>query len=343
LDHGARETDRALRPGWDRLALFAHIWALATLCDGARWIVQGSAWGWPLTLTALAAVLDPRRLAPLGLALGLGTAFTFVAEKPQWTPNHTLFIALGNLVIGAALLRERRGLRGAPSERAAARERALEQLAPSLVWMLLAFYAFVVLHKLNLDFLDPEVSCAAQMYGRLQDRYGFLPERTPGLGRAAIWGTLAAETLIPLLLALRPTRSFGVLLGFGFHFVLAQHPHGQLCSFGSLLYAVYFLCLPRALADGTRSAQGSRRAPAHASGGSASPRWACCCWLAAAPPTAGAATAASTTSATGSGTFGRWRCWAWAFRRRGGWASRRRVHCCTRRRAARSAAPWWRW
>jgi hypothetical protein len=233
----------------DRLALFSHVWALATLCDGVRWIIDGVAWGWPLTVAAGIAVLHPRRAAPFVVMMLLGTAFAFFAEKPKWTPNHTFFMALANLVILAALWREAQGLRGAASERAAARERALERIAPSLVWMLVAFYAFAVLHKLNADFFDAEVSCAADMYGRIAGRYGFLPPRSPELGTLVIWGTIATEALIPVLLVLRPARLFGVLLGIGFHFVLAQYPRGQLCSFASMLYAIYFLCLPRPLVD----------------------------------------------------------------------------------------------
>ena len=234
---------------WDRLALFSHVWALAALCDGVRWIIDGSAWGWPLTVAAGIAVLNPRRAAPLVVTMLLGSAFAFFAEKPKWTPNHTFFIALANLVILAALWRVAPGLRGPASERAAARERALEWFAPSLVWMLVAFYAFAVLHKLNVDFFDPEVSCAAHLYGRIAGRYGFLPPRSPELGTLALWGTIAVEALIPLLLVLRPARLFGVLLGFGFHFMIAQYPRGQLCSFASMLYAIYFLCLPRPLVD----------------------------------------------------------------------------------------------
>lgn len=238
----------AARARWDRLALFCHVWALATLSDGVRWVVQDVWWGWPISGTALLAVLQPRRLWTFVVAMLVATLFVLVGEKPRWTPNHTFFIALGNLVIFGALLRAGLARRGAASA-TAARDRALELFAPPLIWMLLVFYAFVVLHKLNTDFFDPEVSCAATMYGRLAGRYFFLPPPSPALGTLAIWATLISEALIPLLLVLRPTRLLGVTLGFGFHFVLAQHPHGQLCSFSSMLYAVYFLCLPRPLAD----------------------------------------------------------------------------------------------
>ncbi len=85
-------------PRLDRLTLFVHVWALASLCDAVRWIVSGVWWGWPLGAAALVAAWLPRRWTPIASMIGIQVAFVFVGQRPGWTPNHSFFIALVNLV-----------------------------------------------------------------------------------------------------------------------------------------------------------------------------------------------------------------------------------------------------
>lgn len=112
--------------------------------------------------------------------------------------------------------------------------------APLLAGTVLVVYAFAALAKTNSTFLDPAVSCA----GALSRQLAWW---NPGLlsGRwyvePAIWGPLAAEAVLPVLLALRRTRLVGLALGIGFHAVLALAGN---VPFSAVMLALYVGFLP---------------------------------------------------------------------------------------------------
>ena len=71
-----------------------------------------------------------------------------------------------------------------------------ETFAPAVRIELLVLYGFAVLHKLNKDFLDPEVSCAGHMLRTLADLLPFLPT-AQWASLLSIWITLTIEACIP--------------------------------------------------------------------------------------------------------------------------------------------------
>ncbi len=121
-----------------------------------------------------------------------------------------------------------------------ARNALLETFAAPVRLSLLVLYGWAVLHKLNWDFFDPQVSCGSTMLAGLLGRFG-ATDLPPWMGVAGIVGTLGIEATIPLCLVFSRTRAVGIALGLVFHFVLAQYPHRGLFSFSSMLYAVFFL------------------------------------------------------------------------------------------------------
>jgi hypothetical protein len=116
----------------------------------------------------------------------------------------------------------------------------LEPFALPLVrGSVLGVYAFSVLHKLNAGFLDPGTSCAVELYRTLAQR---LPIPDGGwVAKPAIYGTLASEVAIPLLLISRRLRTAGLVGGLLFHYVLGL---ADFFNFSLVMVALYAAFLP---------------------------------------------------------------------------------------------------
>ena len=116
-------------------------------------------------------------------------------------------------------------------------------------------YFFTVFHKLNTDFLSPDVSCSAFFYQRQVAALSFLPDGEL-LRVGLIYATLLVETAIPLLLAIRVTRGAGILLGMAFHLLLSFNPISGFYNFSSMLIPLFLLFAPE---DVPRRAHGAYR------------------------------------------------------------------------------------
>lgn len=222
----------------DRLAWFSALWAVAVL------IHQGSYGDWAtdpldlaLTGAATLVVVQPRRLWALVALLILVVAD--VAVELPWISNHWLFAAFVSATLLAAIVRPGRFGAGARD-----REAVYETFAPWARLQLLILYGAAVLHKLNSDFLDPEKSCAAVQSSALFEMLG-LPASSNGVILTAIYGTLAVEIAIPMLLVFRRTRWLGIAIGIVFHGALGLNTLvAPFYNFSSMLFASYSLFLP---------------------------------------------------------------------------------------------------
>ncbi len=115
-----------------------------------------------------------------------------------------------------------------------------EQIAPFFALHLLLVYAAAAIAKMNTGFFDPGISCAASMSTRLPWLHpSFLPESW--IVVASIWGTVAVEVALPVLLAFRRSRLFGLALGGAFHAVLGLAGN---VPFSALALALYVMFLP---------------------------------------------------------------------------------------------------
>lgn len=150
-------------------------------------------------------------------------------------PNHILFSALISFTIVVAMLLETMRRRDAPLH-----EAAFARYAPVLRLELLGLYFFVVLHKINTDYMDPQVSCGWQLYLGIVERFPFLPAPS-WLGKPTLLSALALEAIIPALLFFRMTAKFGLIIGTLFHLSLALHPNIFISSFTTLMLAMYLL------------------------------------------------------------------------------------------------------
>ena len=176
---------------------------------------------------AAAVVLAPgHRLA--FLLLTAGVVVTVWQEAPLLSNHWALagFVAVGAAVAG-------------PGERGLATVRACY----------LGFYVFAAFAKLNHDFFDPAVTCAAEYLDATADAVGLggldLTSRS-WVRTAAAFATAAVELSVPLLLLRRRTRTVGVVVAVLFHAVVALPRGHQFFDFSSMLLAGWSTFLPSA-------------------------------------------------------------------------------------------------
>lgn len=187
----------------------------------------------PLVLVAAGWVLLRPASVPRVLAL-LAAAVAGVAVDMPDVGDHVLLIG----VCGAGIL-SYAVITSLAARRLPEPGALFERIAPFLRAAVIVLYAAVALSKLNADFLDPATSCAAAMSSRIV----WFDPGLLGSWRIepAIWGTISVEASLPLLLALRRTRGIGLLLGAGFHLVLALAGN---VPFSALMLALYVAFLP---------------------------------------------------------------------------------------------------
>ncbi len=82
------------------------------------------------------------------------------------------------------------------------------RIFPALRWCVLAMYFWATVHKLNIDFLNPETSCVRLLIYEPSHRALILSLFTPPdwMVPAGIHATSVIEALIPLLLYVQRTR-----------------------------------------------------------------------------------------------------------------------------------------
>ena len=226
----------------DRLTIFSHLWAIAGLCEWTRWTFTESGGSWLLLAAAGALFLAPNSVPALASFAAVQAVFHVLAANRPW--NHGLFMALVNVTVLAGIGHWR--ARGGRATSVADREALVETFGPPVRLGLIALYVMTFTHKLNADFLNPDVSCAGWLLGFLGRAYRVVPVAEWSVV-GSIWGTLLVELLVPLLLCFRRTAYAGLVMGAGFHLFLSQF--GGLHGFAAMLFAVYFLFLPRGFTD----------------------------------------------------------------------------------------------
>lgn len=192
---------------------------------------------WSLAVLGLAAgwVLLMPRSGPARTALAVSILGTAWLEAPL-LGNHWL---LASLVALAWLVASLIGALRGHSE-----EEVWLRFARTARLTLLVAYSFAAFAKLNADFFDPVVSCAGFYLRESAGSIGFdaLAESSTGwIDRVAMFGTAGIELAIPVLLVVRRTRPFAVVLAIAFHYVLAIDRTHEFFDFSSLLTVLFLL------------------------------------------------------------------------------------------------------
>ena len=210
---------------------FCVLWGLATLFH----LVAKDPWPALLLSTLLAAAalyLLHRPAAPHRLALLAALQLCESWTTAPFISNHWLFTGLVNLTLLQAYAR----LAWAGRTFAVESGTLYRTFAPIVRLELIILYFFAVFHKLNADFLDPQISCAAHFYAAQLQSLPFALA-----GAVPIYLTLAVEAAIPLLLCWPLTRNAGILLGLLFHAAVGFNPISEFYNFSSMIFALLFL------------------------------------------------------------------------------------------------------
>lgn len=123
----------------------------------------------------------------------------------------------------------------------------VQDFAPAGRALLATMYVFGVFHKINTDFLNPDVSCAVSLWQQMP--LGLAALDHPWMLQLTIWGTLVIESLILLCLLVRPWRNIGILVGIAFHSLLALSGYALYVPFSMLTVCLHLLYLEPASAQ----------------------------------------------------------------------------------------------
>lgn len=225
-------------PGVDRSAaeaqfkIFAMLWAIASLFHMAHSSVFDSQFDFALlTLSAFYVIFRP---SMGGFLLFIGFQIFDAFFRMPFTTNHWIFTAFVNVTIIHSLIYliiRHRSFQINSGD-------LLKTFAPLVRIELVVLYFFAVFHKLNAGFFA-DGSCATDLL-RAQNLDNFI-SLPPAFYKLNAYLTLIIESLIPLLLCFRKSRSAGILLGLIFHCVLSYSSYNAFYDFSSMVFAVYFL------------------------------------------------------------------------------------------------------
>jgi len=229
-----------------RLTIFAFLWACQALVHHEyyqQWLYLNDWAGYLVAILAVAVLLKPSSL-PLFASM-LVASVVYNVQLWPFVKNHILVESLLDLTMLAALAVAFAKERVNGQLDYDARERLFDRFAPVLRAMVIVMYYFAFIAKLNSDFVNPQVSCVAAMYGDLLQRLAFITN-ADWAKETAIWATLVIEGAIPVLFTFRRTRLLAVVIGLPFHLMLGSIGHR---TFSALAYGVYALFVMDGLAS----------------------------------------------------------------------------------------------
>ena len=214
-------------------AIFSFLLAAAVLFHQARlsdWeVVSVHAF---LTLAALFLLLRPSSV-PRFAVLAVALVVDWVVHMPV-VVNHLWVVAVFSVAVlvavAIALARGRRWpLVGGE---------LYARFGPVLRNLVILVYLFAAVAKMNDGFFDEEISCAVAMSDDLLDWAPF-DLKASWQHAPAIWGTIAIELAIPVLLFFRRTRLIGLAIGIPFHIILALSGHVPFSGFAMAFYSLF--------------------------------------------------------------------------------------------------------
>lgn len=185
-----------------------------------------------MAVAAVAVIISGRRQSVAALAT---IHLTVTIDKLPAIGNHELILALMSLALLVALF----------ATRSRSQERIWTDIAgPGLRWLFLVSYGTIAFSKLNAGFLDLASSCATLFGDESGQWLGVTVSDHTVLAAVAVYGTVIIELLVPILLLVPRTRWYGLLLGLGFHGVLALDPTTHVFDFTSTLTPLLLLFAP---------------------------------------------------------------------------------------------------
>lgn len=212
--------------------IFFCLWAITVIFHFARHRdFADTLYNFLLTVAAIFLLKKPSSILILLIFLLLQLYESFT--KMPGISNHWIFVTFVNLTILQALFYQVIKNKRFRIDK----QELFETFAPIVRLELIILYFYVVFHKLNSAFFEPEVSCATQFLITLPD---FLVPRSEALFALNAYVAIFIETLIPVLLCFRRTRNWGLMIGLIFHCIIA-YPFSGYYDFSATIFALYFL------------------------------------------------------------------------------------------------------
>ncbi|MEL6103302.1 MAG: hypothetical protein AAFR68_18550 [Pseudomonadota bacterium] len=179
------------------------------------------------------------RFWPIMLLNSLVYAVSYFERSPVASNNQTtaffvaVVILIGAVVAGLSYLRDRDG---------DWREQLFKVIAGPGRWLLAVLYFWGIYHKINADFLHPEVSCAVVLYVTLAGDFGLQDWM---LGRyAAIYSTFIIEATAMILLFSPRYKLIGIAIGVPFHIIIGWTGYAFYKDFSTVVLVMYAMFLP---------------------------------------------------------------------------------------------------
>jgi hypothetical protein len=222
-------------------ALFAVVHEVVDSGHSLRNGVSGAGLSLASIVLSTLAFAFPRQIGLVTVWLTVWTAHKINAMP--FTPNHVLLTTVLNLVLLTVI-----GVQTLTRGKASVLDALAEYAAPVIRAAVIVIYGFAVLHKLNHDYINPDVSCGTVLYAELKERLPILPvaewTRWP-----TVIGSLITEGVIGALLVFRRTRILGLAVGVAFHTLLVFHINKYVASFSTLVTALYTPFIPLKMLD----------------------------------------------------------------------------------------------
>ncbi|MAM61596.1 hypothetical protein [Maritimibacter sp. UBA3975] len=203
---------------------------------------------------SVAGIVHPRLWGVL-LINAFAWSATYLLNSPVASNNQTTAFAFSLVVLGAALMVRPSG--------EADRDRFFHRVASAGRLILPAMYFFGIYHKINIDFLDPAVSCAVVLYKALFNGIGLGNWSFGQYG--AIYATFIIEGIAMIALFIPRLKTIGILIGVPFHIIIGFTGYAYYKDFSTIVLVLYALFLPKevftnALDAATRWAGSQERA-----------------------------------------------------------------------------------
>lgn len=240
----------AALPSYDGLSAFAPMWAIASLFSiaGDPYTLAGdgsltlSAVLWAQAAACVLLILKPQKTWLLVTIAAL-SVIAYLLRLPVASNNKTITTVMNLSILLTYAVMARQTAGDQPIDRPAMYDH-LRVVARSLLAIM---YFYGIFHKINTDFLDPQVSCAVSLYAPLASPFGL---ENNIYGRyLAIYSTFIVEAIAIVSLYWRRYFAVGLILALIFHFIIPISAYSWYMDFSSLVFALYFLTMPKQVSE----------------------------------------------------------------------------------------------
>ncbi|MDH1915960.1 DUF393 domain-containing protein [Acinetobacter junii] len=184
-----------------------------------------------IPISGLILLFRPRDLRVFVFALVV-SSIDAILQMPA-SSNHTIlknFLLLSMILAGIISFYFRTGLDG-----------FYKGFSPVGRGLLLCMYFFGVFHKINTDFLNPEISCTRSLWEQMPFYTSFMGHNF--FINIGIYSTLIIETILLICLLIPKTRLYSIILGILFHSFLALSGYAIYAPFSTLTIVLHLLFL----------------------------------------------------------------------------------------------------